>query len=558
MAEATRNGVVMLNGSNFPTWKIQCKMTLMKMGVWRLVEGNEIAPDETDVRASRLFNERRDRALATIVLAIEPSLLYLLGDPEDPVTVWRKLCDQFQKKSWANRLNLRRKLYGLKLKDNEPIQGHIKAMVEIFEELAVIGEAIDEEDRVVHLLASLPDSYQMLVTALEANADVPQLELVTERLMHEERKIKEKSSAIDVHGNFRDEMNQALFVSKPKQCFYCGKTGHIKRFCDELKKKNESVEEKKQEVANFSSLHYSSDSDSDGECIALFSKAEKKVQKWIIDSAASEHMCNDRRKMHNIRRLRFPKRVSVGNGELVDAKFEGTVKIVVRTGGKIIKLKLTNVLYVPELKYNLLSVPMAATMGKKVEFDESTCSIIDKQTKEVIGTGSKVGKLYYLDAEEDRAKNGISSHRREMEEALLSFNEHNFKEDMMKRLNTIEEDKLKFNARLRAIEENSRNNSYEFKEDNHLNGRKSEFDVMQFLQEDSEEEKEEEDVSEDLESEILDILPIQENNSINVNNSRDKIQEDKSEIRHFGKRFRFARKFCSSIRRKCVGALKSK
>ena len=58
-------------------------------------------------------------------------------------------------------------------------------MVEIFEELAVIGEAIEEEDRVVHLLASLPDSYQMLVTALEANAEVPRLELVTERLMND-------------------------------------------------------------------------------------------------------------------------------------------------------------------------------------------------------------------------------------------------------------------------------------------------------------------------------------------------------------------------------------
>ena len=47
-------------------------------------------------------------------------------------------------------------------------------MTEIFNELSVIGDPISEEDRVVYLLASLPDSYNTLVTALKANQDVPQ------------------------------------------------------------------------------------------------------------------------------------------------------------------------------------------------------------------------------------------------------------------------------------------------------------------------------------------------------------------------------------------------
>ncbi len=61
--------------------------------------------------------ERKDRALAVIVLAVDPSLLYLLGEPEDPQAVWKKLEEQFQRKTWANKLQLRRKLYGLQLKE---------------------------------------------------------------------------------------------------------------------------------------------------------------------------------------------------------------------------------------------------------------------------------------------------------------------------------------------------------------------------------------------------------------------------------------------------------
>ena len=134
------------------------------------------------------FIARRDRALATIVLSIEPSLLYLIGDPEDSIVVWKKLADQFQKKTWANKLELRRKLHALRLHDGDTVQEHIKAMTEIFDGLSVVGDPVSDEDRVVHLLTSLPDSYNMLVTALEANTDVPEMEVVTERLLHEERK----------------------------------------------------------------------------------------------------------------------------------------------------------------------------------------------------------------------------------------------------------------------------------------------------------------------------------------------------------------------------------
>lgn len=68
-------------------------------------------------------------------------------------------------------------------------------MTELFKALAVIGDAVTEEYQVVHLLSSLPVSYNMLATAIEAQSDaVPKWELVTERLQHEEQKHKEKAT----------------------------------------------------------------------------------------------------------------------------------------------------------------------------------------------------------------------------------------------------------------------------------------------------------------------------------------------------------------------------
>ena len=60
-------------------------------------------------------------------------------------------------------------------------------MTELFNEISVIGAELDEEDRVVHLLASLPESYDTLVTVLEASDEVPTMEVVINCLLNEEK-----------------------------------------------------------------------------------------------------------------------------------------------------------------------------------------------------------------------------------------------------------------------------------------------------------------------------------------------------------------------------------
>ena len=97
-------------------------MALMRDGLWDIVSGNENFPGEEEAAKYSKFMARRDRALATMALSIDPSLLYLIGETDDPSTVWEKLSDQFQKKSWANKLALRRKLYSLRLKEGDSVQ----------------------------------------------------------------------------------------------------------------------------------------------------------------------------------------------------------------------------------------------------------------------------------------------------------------------------------------------------------------------------------------------------------------------------------------------------
>ena len=106
--------VVPLNGANYPKWKVQCRMALMKDGLRNIVNVTETMPAGDGERRAK-FLAQRDRALATIMLSVEPSLLCLIGNPEDPITDWRKVGDQFHKKTWVNKLEPRQKLNSLRL-----------------------------------------------------------------------------------------------------------------------------------------------------------------------------------------------------------------------------------------------------------------------------------------------------------------------------------------------------------------------------------------------------------------------------------------------------------
>ena len=212
MAEGRTVTIASLKGSNYPSWKVQCRMTLMREGLWGIVAGIETAPDATtEADSYAKFMVRSDRALATIVLAIDPSLLYLVRDPVDPAVVWRKLSGQFQKKTWANKLSLRKKLFTMKLGDSGSMNEYVKRMTEIFSELAVIAEPVSDEDKVVHLLAGLPESYDVLVTALESGSDaVPALEVITERLLREEQKMKDREDGDNSPGTTKRTVENML------------------------------------------------------------------------------------------------------------------------------------------------------------------------------------------------------------------------------------------------------------------------------------------------------------------------------------------------------------
>ena len=64
---------------------------------------------------------------------------------------------------------------------------------------------------------------------------------------------------------------------------------------------------------------------------------------------------------------------------------------------------LSDVLYVPNLSYNLLSVSKSTDTIKSTVFTSKVCDFLNAEGK-VVATGKRIGELYYLNCSSSKAQ----------------------------------------------------------------------------------------------------------------------------------------------------------
>ena len=157
------------------------------------MNGSEVLSEDSSAQVRAEFEKKQQRAFSTIALAICSLQLYLITSYEKIKDAWDALCDHFERKTLANKLFLKKQYFRTEMKEGTPIEAHLKYIKEITDKLSSIEAPISEEDQVVTLLGSLPQSYFTLVTALEARADDNLRPAhVQQALIHKELKITEK------------------------------------------------------------------------------------------------------------------------------------------------------------------------------------------------------------------------------------------------------------------------------------------------------------------------------------------------------------------------------
>uniref|UniRef100_A0A2N9FUB4 Integrase catalytic domain-containing protein n=1 Tax=Fagus sylvatica TaxID=28930 RepID=A0A2N9FUB4_FAGSY len=188
----------------------------------------------------------------------------------------------------------------------------------------------------------------------------------------------------------------------PKKCTHCGRTNHTVDFCWKLHGKpawanhttvdgNNSTPSKEQVLiskAEYDSILQRGSSSSmvasGNTCLHSSSNSS-----WVIDSGASDHMTGNSSLLSNISDPCSPFSVTVANGTKTPVQGIGTVSTP--------NLTFSNVLYLPEFPFNLLSVhKLTVALHCSIAFFPSYCVFQDLKTKRTIGGGFEKDGLYYF------------------------------------------------------------------------------------------------------------------------------------------------------------------
>lgn len=140
-------------------------------------------------------------------------------------------------------------------------------------------------------------------------------------------------------------------------------------------------------------------------------------------------------------------KVKIGNGECIAIKGRGNVAIESCSGTKII----TDVLYVPDINQNLLSVGQLLEKGYKVLFEDKMCLIKDASGQDLFKVKMK-GKSFSLDLmEEEQAAVSSSVNATELWHKRLGHFNHDAqlymrKHNLVKGLPSLEDHLSSYSA----------------------------------------------------------------------------------------------------------------
>ncbi|KAH9648839.1 CCHC-type domain-containing protein [Citrus sinensis] len=109
---------------------------------------------------------KNNKAHSTIILHLSDEVLREVAKEKTASGLWAKLEEIFLKKSLAKRLYIKMKLYTFSIKEGTIMKDHLDELNKLILDFENVSIILDDEDMVLILLSSLPDTYEHFVDTL--------------------------------------------------------------------------------------------------------------------------------------------------------------------------------------------------------------------------------------------------------------------------------------------------------------------------------------------------------------------------------------------------------
>ncbi|GFX24988.1 retrovirus-related Pol polyprotein from transposon TNT 1-94 [Trichonephila clavipes] len=369
------NKISVLTPNNWNTWKHDMQVLLMHYGCWQFII--QTKPEQPDAEAT--YQEkldlqlRKDRCYTLIYTNISSDLKNLITETTDGVAAWKILKDHFEPVTRARVIQLLDQFFGTKYQPGEDVGIFISRVKTAATRLQEAAHKLDDLYIGFQLIRWLPQEFQSTVQQIyrwkeedfrvvkieaELILEANRLQLMKQDLEKAENAYlssftSNKSKTLPgataaAHGdpngkndyqkkggkvfNCKTIKNVKQSIKTIGPCYVCNKYGHLKVNCKEkmsLQKSHSTVNE------------------------TFNTEFDKGV--WVIDTAATSHFCNDKSVFLDLKPITNMKMPLATEDKSCPVEGIGTLRFRVKYKGSFHEITLTDVLFNPKLRRNLLS-----------------------------------------------------------------------------------------------------------------------------------------------------------------------------------------------------------
>ena len=366
--------ITKLNENNWTAWKKNIILALKTRELYKFID-----PDSDD----KADEKQNIDAMAQIRFSMEDDQTDHLGDSDDVRTAWKSLLEFKESKTAMSQVNRYMTLANMRMGDNDTVAKHSSEMRTIIRQIEQAGKEKNLMEIVyaTYFLNSLPDKFDTFkVSALQMDVAQLTFDEVSQRARAEEQRQNAASASLSssIESANYAKRNAAGNNNNHQPKRECNHRTHSEEECwflhPELRKKYN-----KRHQANTADVQYAHTVAS----AACDMNPPALGPRFLLDSGASTHMCNDRTLLRRIRPLKATSTITFGGGHSVLAKEEGDIVFNLVLQGKKTTILLRDVLYVPTMNNNIISMMKWSKQGVRSFINDKHQCVLFRNNKSI-------------------------------------------------------------------------------------------------------------------------------------------------------------------------------
>lgn len=391
--------------SNYVSWRFKLNLLLRMKGLMEIVSGENLRPEGGNEGAVLIAWIKKDIEAQTIIgLNVDEKIALKITTCDTSAKMITRLEEIYGRKSQKTTAMLQQQFFSYKYNDSKTAVENCLSIDGLAQELRASGEEVKDSWIMSRILNCLPAKLDHFHADWESVAEIDKIfSNLRDRLQQEDIRLQGRESEIvnnaligkfdkiwkgqsknknyKMSGKKSDQSKNSQYKQSGQsefKCHKCGQVGHMKRDCQNKPSQEYLDYCQKNYNCNYchekghfmqecpKKLTEKNDGAKSFISVALSSTLEGLTnhhELWIKDSSATHHLTGNLKWLTNVRSLTVPIFVEIGDSTKLEGVAFGDIRLNAYNDKEWCPIILKNVLFVPELSFNLFSVTTVLDKG---------------------------------------------------------------------------------------------------------------------------------------------------------------------------------------------------